>query len=98
MADTLRIVLGSVAEGFSTTSSVSHLARQWQAEREQKRRRTITEPIVYVWADRLYCGLRAEDAKLCALVFISVDGRGNKRLLAIEHGMCESNESPYNSQ
>ena len=92
MADTLRIVLGSGAEGFSA-SSVSRLAKQWQVECEGWKRRTITEPIVYVWADGVYCGLRAEDAKLCALVLIGVDRGGNKQLLAIEDGMCESNES-----
>ena len=51
------------------------------------------EQIVYVWADGVYCGLRAEDAKLCALVLMGVDDCGNKRLLAIEDGNRESTES-----
>ena len=52
-----------------------------------------SERIVYVWADGIYCGLRAEDAKLCALVLMGVDEYGVKRLLAIEDGMRESTES-----
>jgi len=40
-----------------------------------------------------FTGLRAEDAKLCALVVIGVDARGQKRFLAIEDGMRESTQS-----
>ena len=47
---------------------------------------------VYVWADGVYSGLRAEQAKLCALVVIGVNERGQKRFLAIE-GVRESTQS-----
>jgi putative transposase len=46
-----------------------------------------------VWADGIYSGLRAEDAKLCALVIIGVNARGEKRFLAIEDGVRESTQS-----
>ena len=39
---------------------------------------------VYVWVDGVYSGLRAEQAKLCALVVIGVNERGEKHFLAIE--------------
>ena len=48
---------------------------------------------VYVWADGVYSGLRAEHTKLCALVVIGVNERGQKRFLAIEDGMRESTQS-----
>ena len=48
---------------------------------------------VYLWADGIYSGLRAEDAKLCALVIIGVNARGQKRFLAIEDGVRESTQS-----
>jgi transposase-like protein len=48
---------------------------------------------VYVWADGIYSGLRAEDERLCALVLIGVNERGQKRFLAIEDGVRESKQS-----
>ena len=48
---------------------------------------------VYVWADGIYSGLRAEQTKLCALVVIGVNERGEKRFLAIEDGVRESTQS-----
>jgi len=48
---------------------------------------------VYVWADGIYSGLRAEDERLCALVVIGVNERGQKRFLAIEDGVRESKQS-----
>jgi transposase-like protein len=46
-----------------------------------------------VWADGVYSGLRAEQTKLCALVVIGVNERGEKHFLAIEDGMRESTQS-----
>jgi len=43
-----------------------------------------------IWADGVYSGLRAEQAKLCALVIIGVNERGEKHFLAIEDGVRES--------
>ena len=40
--------------------------------------------------DGIYSGLRAEQTKLCALVVIGVNERGEKRFLAIEDGVRES--------
>ena len=48
---------------------------------------------MYVWADGIYSGLRAEQTKLCALVVIGVNERGEKRFLAIEDGVRESTQS-----
>lgn len=40
-----------------------------------------------------YSGLRAEDHRLCALVVIGVNARGEKHYLAIEDGIRESTQS-----
>ena len=48
---------------------------------------------MYVWADGVYSGLRAEQTKLCALVVIGVNERGEKGFLAIEDGVRESTQS-----
>ena len=48
---------------------------------------------VYVGADGVYSGLRAEQSKLCALVLIGVNERGEKHFLAIEDGVRESTQS-----
>ena len=46
-----------------------------------------------MWADGIYSGLRSEGAKLCALVMIGVNERGEKHFLAIEDGIGESTQS-----
>ncbi len=46
-----------------------------------------------MWADGVYSGIRAEDQKLCALIVIGVNERGQKRFLAIEDGVRESTQS-----
>ena len=48
---------------------------------------------MYLWADGIYSALRAEDQRLCLLVVIRVNERGQKRYLAIEDGVRESTES-----
>ncbi len=48
---------------------------------------------MYVWADGVYSGQRAEQTKLCALVVIGVNERGEKHFLAIEDGVRESTQS-----
>ncbi len=61
--------------------------RDWNTEGLDK------EQWVYVWADGVYSGLRAEHIKLCALVIIGVNERGEKHFLAIEDGIRESTQS-----
>ncbi len=48
---------------------------------------------VILWAGGVYSGLRGEQMKLCALVIIGVNERGEKHFLAIEDGMRESTQS-----
>jgi transposase-like protein len=86
-------LVGPEARGLSA-STVSRLKRQWADEYAAWRQtRLDKDQWVYLWADGIYSGLRAEDAKLCALVIIGVNERGEKRFLAIEDGVRESTQS-----
>ena len=65
---------GSSTDGGQST-------RRWRHDRLDKDR------WVYVWAGGIYSGLRAEQQRLCALVVVGVNERGEKHFLAIEDGI-----------
>ena len=93
MGDALKVLVGPDAQGLSA-STVSRLKQVWA----QEYRNWCEEPLdkdrwVYVWADGVYSGLRAEQTKLCALVVIGVNEQGKKHFLAIEDGIRESTQS-----
>jgi putative transposase len=93
MEKALEVLVGPDAKGLSA-STVSRLKRQWGDEYNAWRKaRLDRDRWVYIWADGIYSGLRAEDAKLCALVIIGVNERGQKHFLAIEDGVRESTQS-----
>jgi transposase-like protein len=73
---------------------VGKLKRRWADEYAAWSKADLSkERWVYVWADGVYSGIRAEDQKLCALIVIGVNERGQKRFLAIEDGVRESKQS-----
>jgi len=93
MDEALKVLIGPEAKGLSA-STVSRLKPIWG----QEYRNWCDGPLdkdrwVYVWADGVYSGLRGEQMKLCALVVIGVNERGEKHFLAIEDGMRESTQS-----
>ncbi len=93
MGEALKVLVGPDAKGLSA-STVSRLKQVWAQEYQG----WCEEPLhkdrwVYVWADGVYSGLRAEETKLCALVVIGVNERGEKHFLAIEDGVRESTQS-----
>ncbi len=93
MEEALAVLVGPEAQGLSA-STVGRLKRQWADEYAAWRQsRLDKDRWVYLWADGIYSGLRSEDAKLCALVIIGVNERGQKRFLAIEDGVRESTQS-----
>ena len=93
MEAALEVLVGPEAKGLSA-STVSRLKHSWAQEyQEWQKSRLDKERWVYVWADGVYSGLRVEQTKLCALVVIGVNDRGEKRLLAIEDGVRESTQS-----
>ena len=48
---------------------------------------------VYIGADGIYSVLRGDDGRLCCLVIIGVNRRGQKHILAIEDGVRASKQS-----
>jgi putative transposase len=93
MQEALSVLLGEAARGLSA-AVVSRLKQQWQDEyRRWSERRLDADRWVYWWVDGIYSGLRAEDARLCVLVVMGVNERGQKQFLAIEDGVRESAQS-----
>lgn len=93
MQEALTVLLGERARGLSAPV-ISRLKAGWSKEYEAWRERELgQERWVYVWADGIYSSLRAQDTRLCLLVIIGVNERGQKRFLAIEDGVRESTES-----
>ncbi|MCU7896102.1 MAG: transposase [Candidatus Thiodiazotropha sp. (ex Lucinoma aequizonata)] len=93
MGEALKVLVGQNAEGMSA-STVSRLKQVWAQEyRSWCEARLDEDCWVYVWADGVYYGLKAEQTKLCALVVIGVNERGEKDFLAIEDGVRESTQS-----
>jgi len=93
MGEALKTLVGADAKGLSA-STVSRLKQEWGQEYKQWRHKPLDkDKWVYIWADGIYSGLRSEDTKLCALVIIGVNERGQKHFLAIEDGVRESTQS-----
>ncbi len=93
MQEALAALLGPDAAGLSA-SAVARLKGCWTEEYRLWRRAQLgKDRWVYLWVDGIYSGLRAEDQRLCALVVVGVNERGQKKLLAIEDGVRESKQS-----
>ena len=71
-----------VARGLSA-NVVSRLKRVWDEEYRDWCRRSLNDDWVYVWADDIHSGLCGDDGRLCVLVVIGVNARGDKHFLAI---------------
>ena len=93
MAEALSVLVGPEAKGLSAPV-VGRLKARWKEEYEAWRsRRLDKDHWVYWWADGIYSGLRAEGQRLCLLVIVGVNERGEKHFLAIEDGVRESTQS-----
>lgn len=93
MEEALKVLVGPDAQGLSA-STVARLKQTWSDEYDQWRQKRLDKDRwVYLWVDGVYSGLRAEQTKLCSLVVIGVNERGEKHFLAIEDGVRESTQS-----
>lgn len=93
MGEALSVLVGPEAKGLSA-ATISRLKQTWAGEYQDWKTQDLSkENWVYIWADGIYCGLRAETSKLCALVIIGVTDRGEKHFLAIDDGVRESTQS-----
>ena len=93
MQPALEALVGPQAKGLSA-STVARLKQIWREVYAGWRQRPLgDEQWVYIWVDGIHSGLRAEQQRLCALVVVGVNARGEKHFLAIEDGMHESTQS-----
>ena len=93
MQEALEVLVGPQAQGLSA-STISRLKAEWSEQYQQWRNTKLDKDRwVFIWADGIYSGLRSEEDKLCALVIIGVNERGQKQFLAIEDGIRESTQS-----
>ena len=92
MQSALEAIVGPEARGLSA-NVVSRLKRRWEGEYKDWCTRSVADEWVYIWADGIYSGLRGDDGRLCCLVVIGVNSRGQKHFLAIEDGVRESKQS-----
>jgi transposase-like protein len=74
-------------------SSIGRLKQSWEEELSQWKKRPLEEEYLYVWADGIYPKGGAVDETLAILVVLGVNREGEKKLLAIEEGYRESQES-----
>lgn len=89
----LEALVGLEAQGLSA-STVSRLKQIWREEYNLWRyRRLEADQWISIWVDGISSGLRAEEHRLCALVVLGMNAQGEKHLLAIEDGICESTQS-----
>jgi transposase-like protein len=89
----LKALVGPEAANLSAPV-ISRLKRTWQTEYAQWSQSDLSkDEWVYIWVDGIYSNIRAQDHRLCALVVIGVNARGQKRFLAIENGVRESKQS-----
>ena len=86
-------LVGEEAARGLSANVVSRLKRVWDEEYGDWCRRDLSDDWVYVWADGIHSGLRGDDGRLCVLVVIGVNARGDKHFLAIEDGVRESTQS-----
>ena len=93
MQAALEVLVGPDAKGLSP-AVVSRLKKVWLDEyMAWRNKRLDSETWVYLWADGIYSGLRTESQKLCLLIVVGVNDRGEKHFLAIEDGVRESTQS-----
>ena len=93
MRPAVAALVGEEAARGLSANVVSRLKRVWDEEYRDWCRRDLSDDWVYVWADGIHSGLRGDDGRLCVLVVIGVNARGDKHFLAIEDGVRESTQS-----
>jgi putative transposase len=93
MPTALAPLLGPNAAGLSPATIV-RLIEGWQSEYQAWQKRDLSkEPIVYLWADGIYCNVRLTDERPCLLVVVGARRDGTKVLLALGDGERESEPS-----
>ena len=74
-------------------STIVRMKEDWQKDYEQWKNQPLQAEYLYVWADGIYPKGGPVDETLALLVVVGVNRLGEKKLLAIEEGYRESEES-----
>ena len=93
MRQAVGALVGEEAARGLSANVVSRLKRSWDEEYRQWRRRRLHDEWVYLSVDGIYSALRSERERLCVLVVIGVNARGEKHFLVIEEGVRKSTQS-----
>jgi len=92
-AEALPVLLGPEAAGLSPTT-ISRLIRIEQDEYRAWRSRSLRgKDYFYIWAEGVYIRVLLEEDRLACLVIIGVLADGTKKVIALEDGYRESQES-----
>jgi transposase-like protein len=76
-----------------SANSMLRLKGPWEEQYREWKSQPLEKEYLYVWADGIYPKGGAVDETLALLVVVGVDRKGCKRLLALEEGYRESEES-----
>jgi transposase-like protein len=92
-AEALQALLGPEAPGLSS-ATISRLKQAWHDELPQWQSRSLQgKRYVYFWVDGVYFETRLEEARHCILVIIGAAASGQKELVGLWDGYCESEQS-----
>ena len=81
MRQAVAALVGEAAARGLSANVVSRLKRVWDEQYREWCRRPLDDAWVYLWADGIHSGLRGDDGRLCVLVVIGVNARGDKHFL-----------------
>jgi len=93
VASVLEVVLGEGAKKL-TPAVLSELKKSWTNEFNEWQQRDLSKvTFTYLFADGVYQEIRGDNPKICVLVLMGVDEKGQKHLIALEDGTRESTQS-----
>ena len=92
-SEALEELLGEGIKGLSK-SSIHTLKKSWESDMDEWKKSPINDQFVYLWADGVHVKIRlGEDKSISLLVVIGVNQNGEKKLLAVDSGYRESEDS-----
>jgi len=92
-SEALAALVGKDAPGLAA-STVVRLKKIWETDFAEWNRRDLAgERFVYVWVDGIHFNIRLEEHRQCILVVMGATADGEKKLLAVQDGYRESEQS-----
>ena len=92
-SEALGSLLGKDAPGLSA-STIVRLKQAWETDFKEWNRRDLSEErFAYIWADGIHFNIRLEEHRQCILVVMGATADGHKKLLAVQDGYRESEQS-----